>query len=176
MHRLFLALSVPRPLADELEKTQNGVDRIRWVPRENLHCTLRFIGEVERHVAADIVDALAGFSGRTVAYHVDGVGIFDNQSRGQLWARLAPKEPLAALHAKLDRLLQRCGLRPEGRAYLPHITLGRWSGGFVDATHWAAQHAGLTSPDVTAGCVTLYESQLGRHGPTYQALADYRLS
>ena len=76
--------------------------------------------------------------------------------------------PLAAIHDKVDRLVQRCGLEPERRAYLPHVTLARWSGGAIDARGWIERWAGLASPSVTLDRMVLYESTLRADGPVHE--------
>ncbi|WP_265571164.1 RNA 2',3'-cyclic phosphodiesterase [Sphingomicrobium nitratireducens] len=175
MHRLFVALPLPPALVDALLDAMDGdPEGLRWVPEEQLHCTLRFIGPVERPLANEIADALAGCVVPSPTIAVDGVGIFDHRRHGALWARIVPKAALQPLHAKLDRMLVRLGLEPERRAFLPHVTLARWSGGAIDARGWAARHAGLTCAPVTVDRFTLFESRLGRHGPSYEAIREIR--
>ncbi|MCJ8191791.1 RNA 2',3'-cyclic phosphodiesterase [Sphingomicrobium aestuariivivum] len=176
MHRLFVALPLPEALVDALAPAlEGGPEGLRWLPEEQLHCTVRFIGEVERPVAADVVEALGDLRAPPLEVRVDGVGIFDHRRRGALWARLVPKAPLDALHEKVDRAVQRCGLPPERRAYLPHVTLARWSGGAVDARQWAGRWAGLASRTVTIERFTLFESELTRMGPHYEVVESYSL-
>lgn len=83
-----------------------------WQDDEQLHVTLRFIGEVERRVAEDIADALITLRAPMVTLRLAGVGHFDHGPRGALFARVAPRPPLEALHGKVDRLLVRIGLEP----------------------------------------------------------------
>lgn len=171
MHRLFIALPLPEELIVPcLEAMDEAVRGVRWVAEENLHCTLRFIGEVDRHQANDIAEMLGNFTAPRPSVTLDGVGIFDHGRHGALWARLSPKMELVRLHDKLDRMLQSVGLPADRRAYLPHITLGRWSDGTINATDWAARWAGLASPLVPLDRFCLFESRLGRHGPTYQEM------
>jgi 2'-5' RNA ligase len=94
-----------------------------------------------------------------------------------LWARVEPKEPLAALAAKVERVCQQAGLEPERRAFHPHITLARWKGrrtrevaAFLDCTR------GLASELFEVTEFTLFESHLSRHGAHYEAVATYPLS
>ncbi|WP_265561967.1 RNA 2',3'-cyclic phosphodiesterase [Sphingomicrobium arenosum] len=176
MHRLFVAFLLPEPLIEAVAPAmEGGPEGIRWVPEDDLHCTLRFIGEIERPMAEDVAEALQGMRAPSLEVHIDGVGVFDHQRHGALFARLAPKEPLRALHDKVDRALQRCGLQPERRAYLPHITLARWSGGPIDAQPWAERWAGLSSNSVRLDHFTLFESRLSQRGPSYTAVLDQPL-
>lgn len=167
MIRLFVALPCPPALENALIETQDGIAGMRWVPVENLHCTLRFIGEVERPVAEDIAVALEAISASPPLVRLAGVGVFDHGRNGSVWARVAPKEPLEALHRKIDRAIVRCGLPPERRAFIPHITLGRWSRGAVDGARWADRWAGLEAGPIAIDRFHLFESILGSDGPTY---------
>lgn len=175
MIRLFVALPCPIDLEDPLLDAQRGVEGMRWVPVENLHVTLRFIGEVQRPVAEDIVAALDDVRSPAPAMTLSGVGVFDHGRSGSVWARVAPKEPLEALHRKIDRAFVRCGLEPERRAFIPHITLGRWSRGAVILDNWKDRFAGLDSKPARVDRFTLYQSTLGGEGPVYDAVADYPL-
>ena len=167
MIRLFVALPCPEELEDLLGDVQDGIEGMRWVPTENLHCTLRFIGEVERPQADDIAAALEHLNAAAPTIAVTGVGVFDHTYNGAVWARVGPKEPLEALHRKIDRAIVSTGLVSERRAFIPHITLGRWSRGAVDVRAWADRNAGLTSDPIRIPEFTLYESILGHDGPTY---------
>src|SRR5438067_5683754 len=126
MHRLFVAIRPPPAVRAHLLALMGGVGGARWQGDEQLHLTLRFIGEVDRHRAADIDAALAGIVHPPFEAAIDGVGSFERRGApAALWAGVAPQEPLRTLHKKVDQAIVRTGLPPEGRAYLPHITLAR---------------------------------------------------
>lgn len=176
MHRLFLALRPPPPIREAcLDAMARGPAGWAWQDEEQLHLTLRFIGQVERPVAEELATALGSLHAPAPTIQLAGVGHFDHGPRSVLFARVAPREPLAALHDKLDRLLVRCGLEPERRAFLPHITLARSRGHAEHPDLWIEARAGLASAPVTIDHVTLYESHLGRHGPSYEPIARYPL-
>ena len=174
MIRLFTALSLPDELRPRLAALGSGIDGARWVEPENLHITLRFIGEVDRHRANDIADLLAGIRFAPFDVRIEGLGSFDRKGVvDTLWAGVQPRDPLAQLHRKVDRACVRAGLAPEGRAYLPHVTLARFgrSGGLVDG--FLAVHAGLSSPAFRVDGFSLFESRIGHDGARYEAVADY---
>lgn len=154
-----------------------GVPGARWQDDGQLHATIRYIGEVDGRTAEAIAEALAGLQARTIEAAIDGVGVFhDRRDRvNAIWAGLRPREPLEALHNKVDRALVRLGLEPERRAYLPHITLARLSGS-DDAAGFLAQHAALASPRFRMATLTLFESHLGGEGAIYEAVAEYPLA
>src|SRR4051812_12750662 len=93
----------------------------RWQDDEQLHLTLRFIGEVDRPVADDLADALSQIRAEPFAVRVKGVGRFEQRNSGALWAGVEPKEAVAALASKIERACIAVGLEPERRAFHPHI-------------------------------------------------------
>jgi RNA 2',3'-cyclic 3'-phosphodiesterase len=177
MHRLFVGLSLPASIRDQLSILMTGVNNARWQDDEQLHVTLRFIGEVERLVAEDIAGALTSVRAPRLTLRLSGVGRFDSGGRvNALWAGLSPREAITALHRKLDATLVRIGLAPERRAYLPHITIARLnrSAGPTDA--WLVHHATLTSEPFELKHFVLFESHLNAAGAAYDAVMRYPLS
>jgi 2'-5' RNA ligase len=154
MHRLFVAIRPPEPIRDLLIDAMDDSPDLRWAGDEQLHLTLRFIGEVERPLANDIADALAAIRFPAFELRVAGVGRFDRRSGGALWAAAEPRKPVTELAAKVDRACVAAGLEPERRAFHPHITLPRRS---VDR-------------------FTLFESHLSRHGAHYEEIAEFELA
>ena len=128
MHRLFVAIRPPEAIRDLLVDAMDDSPELRWVGDEQLHLTLRFIGEVERPVADDLAAALAPLRFERFDLRINGVGRFDQKRGGALWAGVEPKAPVAALAAKVERACQSVGIEPERRAFHPHITLARWKG------------------------------------------------
>jgi 2'-5' RNA ligase len=176
MHRLFVAIRPPEPIRDLLLDAMDDSADFRWQDEEQLHITLRFVGEVDRPVGDDLASALTRVRADRFTIRVSGVRRFEQRSSGALWAGLEPKEPLAALAAKIERACQSVGLDPERRAFHPHITLARWKGrrsrevaGFLERTR------GLVSDPFEVDEFTLFESHLSRHGALYEAVADYPL-
>lgn len=156
-----------------------GVPMARWQDDEQLHCTLRFLGELDRPQAEDVAAALAGVHAPAPSVRIAGVGRFAHKGRTDtLWAGLAPTEALHHLARKVDQACLRAGLPPEPRAYLPHVTLARLprSAGLVpEIDGWLAVHAGLASPVFTMPHLVLYRSELGHGGATYEAVVRWPL-
>ena len=175
MHRLFVALRPPRAMRDALLAMMGGVAHARWQTADQLHLTLRFIGDVDRHQAEDIAAALGAVHHPAFMLALDGTGQFDRKGRTDtLWVGISPQESVRLLHNKIDRALQRVGVPPETRAFLPHITIARFGrgggavGGFMEAGAVPAVSAEI-------GEFRLYESVLGNAGSTYSVIARYPL-
>jgi len=176
MHRLFVAIRPPEEVRDLLIDAMDDSADFRWQNDDQLHLTLRFVGEVERPVAEDLAAALVAVRFPAFELRVRGTGRFEQRNSGALWAGVEPKEAVSVLAAKVERLCQSIGLDAERRAFHPHITLARWKGrrsrevaGFLDRTR------GLSSEPFTVDRFLLYESRLSRHGAHYEEAASYAL-
>ena len=175
MHRLFVAIRPPEEVREELLDLMEGVPGLRWQSDEQLHLTLRFIGEVERPLAEDIAGELGRIRFDPFEIAIDGMGRFDQRRGGALWAGVTPKEQLKALAQKVDRACQSAGVPPERRAFHPHITLARWSRAAPDLAPFIERHGNLRSDPWTAEDFILYESRLSRDGAHYEPIANYAL-
>ncbi|MEO5772715.1 MAG: RNA 2',3'-cyclic phosphodiesterase [Sphingomicrobium sp.] len=177
MHRLFVAIRPPDFVRDLLVDAMADSPDLRWVPDDNIHLTLRFIGEVERPLAEDVAAALATL--RSPAFHlrISGVGQFARRSGGALWAAVEPRDSVAALAAKVERACVTAGLPAERRAFHSHITLARWNGRATPAVEaFLTRNRALASEPFAVKAFTLFESRLSRHGAHYEPVAEYALT
>jgi 2'-5' RNA ligase len=153
-----------------------GIGGARWQSDEQIHLTLRFIGEVDRHTARDVDAALAGLHHPGFSIAVSGIGIFER--RGQIetvWAGVSPQEPVKALHNKVDQALARVGIAAERRAYLPHITLARLGRASGPVRDFVAGHGGLATHTFNVERFGLYESRLTPDRAVYLPVEEYPL-
>ena len=176
MHRLFVAIRPPEKIRDLLLDAMDDSADFRWQDDEQLHLTLRFVGEVERPVGDDLAAELGRIHSSPFELRITGTGRFEQRSSGALWAGVEPKAPLAALAAKVERACLAVGLGPERRVFHPHISLARWKGRrdhevarFLDRTR------GLSSDPFEVRDFILFESRLSRHGAHYEEVAAYSL-
>jgi 2'-5' RNA ligase len=175
-HRLFVALRPPRPIRDLLRAAMHGISAARWQDDDQLHLTLRFIGEVDRHRAEDIAAALGALHAPAISARIAGVGLFDRKGQPHMvWAAVEPMAALAGLHRKVDQLLARVGVAAETRAFVPHITLARLNRGAGPVAPFLAQSSELASASFDFTHVILYESELARGGSRYHPVARYPL-
>ena len=176
MHRLFIAIRPPDDVRRQLLGLMGGLHDLRWQNDNQLHLTLRFIGEVDRPVADDIAAALQTIRFDRFSIALEGVGKFEKRRQGALWAGVQPKDALKALAAKVERACQSAGVEPEQRAYRPHITLARWSGRVPELGRFLERHAGLASEPWEVGEFILFESRLGQGGAHYEPKVEYPLA
>jgi RNA 2',3'-cyclic 3'-phosphodiesterase len=175
MHRLFVAVRPPENIREQLLDLMEGVPDLRWQADEQLHLTLRFIGEVARPVAEDIAASLERIRFERFSLQLDGAGKFEKHRGGALWAGVRPKDPLKALNGKVERACQAAGLAAEQRAFHPHITLARWRGRAPGVDRFLERHGGLGSESWQVREFILYESRLGQGGAHYEAVERYGL-
>jgi 2'-5' RNA ligase len=176
MHRLFVAIRPPPDIRDLLLDAMDDSADFRWQSDDQLHLTLRFIGEVERTLGDDIASALATARGPSFDLRLTGLGAFDHRGGGALWAGVEPEEPVRALASRVERICQSAGLAAERRAFKPHITIARWSGRRSREARAFLDGRSLNSAPFTVDRFILFESRLSRHGAHYEAVEEYPLS
>lgn len=176
MPRVFVALRPPRPVRDALAATYGGVEGARWQSDEQLHLTLRFVGDVDMRTADELVQALSGVRERGLTLTVQGAGHFESRGKpNALWAAIAPCPALNALQASVEKARRSLGLPPEPRAFVPHVTLARLVSRTMGAGDWLARHGNLAAPTWPVTSFGLYESTLHPSGSRYTAIDHFPL-
>lgn len=175
--RLFVALPLPEELRDRLAALAHGIPTARWLPAENLHLTLRFIGEVDGRQARDVDAALAQLRMPCFPVVLAGIDYFGNSGKARaLWVGVDPNPELERLQAKIEVAVQRAGLPPEGRKFKPHVTLARFKGNpGAKLQHFLTRNALFRGEPFEADEFVLYSSFLGRDGAIHTPEASYRL-
>jgi 2'-5' RNA ligase len=183
--RCFTAIALPRAIKESLAETQailrdSGV-RAAWTLPDQLHLTLRYLGEIPDEWAAGFAERMLEALADEPAFelHARGAGCFpDEFDPAVVWAGVSGGDDrLARLNAIAEAEAQRAGCSPEPRPFYPHITLGRIHGpyglaGFHEAL---AEARRLDAGAFRVSRVTLYESRLRRGGPVYAKLEEFKL-
>lgn len=158
---------------------------VKWVRPENIHLSLKFLGEVETGRAAELQTALQRAAGgqhepRPLTLQITGFGVFPDYHRPTvLWAGVTPEPGLELLQHRVEQAFAPLGFPTEARAFRPHVTLARAS---RDAK--AREFAGLQEvldgiefdETVSVSEVDLMQSTLKPEGPVYQVKYHERLS
>ena len=176
--RLFVALDLPWTLRETLSGLCGGLPGADWVAPDDLHLTLRFIGETGRVLAEEVDLALHALRGRRFELTLSGVGVFDDRGRPtKIWAGIARNDRLDHLQAKIETALQRAGVAASRRRFQPHVTLARVDG-VPDAAlgGWVQAHNLLRTEPVPMDRFTLFSSQPGPDRPVYTAEVEYELA
>ena len=182
--RLFVAITPPSPVLDELEAAVEPLRAarpgLRWTGRQAWHVTLAFLGEVGEDAAPALGPRLQRAAGRhpSLSLSFGGAGAFPSPARARvLWTGIAgDRRALAELAMSVAAGARRAGAPPpdEGRRFRPHVTLARCRepadvGPLVEAM------SGYEGAPWTAGEIHLIRSHLGAAAPRYETTGTWPL-
>lgn len=181
--RTFVAIEISEKARKALAKTIDGLrrelGRLAWVKAENLHLTLKFLGEVGANDVMAIDSALSAVAKETTAfgYEIEGLGVFPDSRRARvLWAGLhGGEKALPALAGRVDATLAALGFKREKRPFSAHITIARVRRPVAAERLEAAlgRYAGEFFGDEWVEGFVLMESTLARGGSIYTPLARF---
>jgi len=179
--RLFVALEIPSAMRENLAallKTLRAVSpQTRWVRPENLHVTLKFIGEAPEAKLAAIRSALAGArSDQPVTVDFRGLGFFPNDKHPRVfWAGIEASPNLKTLAADIDNGTEKLGIPREQRTFSPHLTLARFEPPGLPEKLRSAIHENATRNFGTLRATKfhLIESKLKPSGAEYTTLESF---
>lgn len=169
-------------LRDEIEHLRRAAPHVAWVAAENLHVTLKFLGNVEpgllRGISGSLEEAVREAS--PFDLEIRGLGAFPSPSRPRVvWAGLAAgRELMAALAERVERALEPLGFPGEDRPFSPHVTLGRVREPRKDPRLARLIEAGdaLEFGVVRVDSVWLMRSDLSPRGARYSEIAVVSIS
>lgn len=177
MPRLFVAVDLPVNIREELALLCCGLPGARWIDPDQMHLTLRFIGEVDGALFKDVREALTEVHCEPFAMQLDGIGFFP--PRGQprvVWVGIKKSEQLAQLRNRVESALVRAGLEQEGRKYSPHITLARLNNTPASKIGAFLVHNGLfMTEEFSVNEFLLYSSVLNSKGAKHFREEGYSL-
>ncbi|HCJ09555.1 MAG TPA: RNA 2',3'-cyclic phosphodiesterase [Clostridiales bacterium] len=159
---------------------RSGAD-VKWVSPENLHLTLKFLGDVPPGDVPEVASALELAVGGEAPFRVRlaGLGAFPSLSRPRVvWVGVGEgRERLEALAGRVDERLAEVGFPRERRRFSAHITLGRCrsSRNLAELKTALAERRNYTGPEFTVSRVVLFSSVLRPTGPIYTPLAIFPL-
>src|SRR6267154_1438045 len=180
-YRLFVALEIPSAVRESLAdllKTLRAVSlRTRWVRPENLHVTLKFIGEVPEAKSSAIRGALAGVrSEQPVTLDFRGLGFFSNEKHPRVfWAGIEASPNLKFLAAEIESAMEKVGIPREQRPFSPHLTLARFEPPRLPEKLRGAihEHAARDFGSLRTNQFHLIESKLKSSGAEYTTVESF---
>ena len=177
MHRLFIAIDLSDEDKKRIGSICYGLPETRWIPEEQIHLTLRFIGEVDGAAYRRIIDALGEVRSEPFELKVRGIGHFPPRRTPRvLWLGLDKREALLQLRRRIEAKLQQTGLAPEGRKFSPHITIARFKNPpLTKVASFMAAHNLFELPAFRAEEFHLYSSHLTSSGAIHTIEASYPL-
>ncbi|MBN9021740.1 MAG: RNA 2',3'-cyclic phosphodiesterase [Rhizobiales bacterium] len=176
MPRLFTGIEIPGEIGDRLSLLRGGLPGARWIDRDNYHITLRFVGDVDMDVANDMADTLGGINRASFDVAIDGIIAFGSKKPHAIVARIQPSRELLELQAEHERRMQRIGLPPEQRKYIPHITLARLRGASSrDVADYLSLRGGFSTGPFAVDHFVLFSSRNSVGGGPYVVEEEYAL-
>jgi 2'-5' RNA ligase len=176
--RLFVAILPTEPVRRALARLMVGPDEVKWERPEQLHLTLRFIGNVALEDEPKITTALRRVTVRPFFLETAGVGGFPPRGHPQvLWAGVGRGHPLLhQLRQQVDDFLLTTQVPFELRAFQPHFTLGRTGAATpVSITHWLKRHRDFLGPVWPVAAFHLVASRLTPAGAVHHVVESFPL-
>jgi 2'-5' RNA ligase len=182
--RTFIAVDFPPEIISKVAKiieyfkTQTPEKAMKWVPVENLHLTVKFLGDVPEARLEQVENIISGSLKGIPPFKVEvgGLGIHPNKHKPRvIWLNIACEQTLMDIHQNLNHALADAGIEPDNRVYSPHLTIARIRDQTVKETR---QGIGRTLAEfkvdklgeVTINEVILYKSELTRAAPVYSPI------
>ena len=177
MPRLFTAIEVPVSIAQQLALLQCGLPGARWIERENLHITLRFIGDIENPMANELIHALERVKSASLSLKLENLDVFGGSKPHSLFASVKRNSALLDLQGEQERICQSIGLEPEGRKYKPHVTIARIRGAKTnDIAKYLSGNGGFQTPSFSVDRFVLLSSRSSVGGGPYGEEVSYQLT
>jgi 2'-5' RNA ligase len=182
--RVFIAIEINPEIRHKLDEfilqlKVNKIKSVRWVPIDNIHLTLKFIGEIDINREEQIIQVLkkVTLGQKPFTVEVCGSGVFPNIRKPRvIWVGIKAPLNLAKLHQELDQDLSILGLPPEKGEFTPHLTIARISQNSTETEYQILAHAlSRIQADLMGAfpvkSVALFQSILSPAGAVYHALA-----
>jgi len=187
--RVFIAIDIDEVIRQDLADLQNELQSkadikksdAKWVNPQNVHLTLKFLGEIKDAQVVDVCNITKEVAGRHEKFKIDyeTVGYFGGRSARVLWVGVGPaRDQLLALQQDLEGQLAKAGWPREDRKFSGHLTLCRVrnsKAGFTLA-ELTEEYKDFSLGTISADSVCVYESELTPKGPIYTVLGNYELA
>lgn len=183
--RTFIAIELPQEIRNILSNAQDELRQaradVKWVKPENIHLTLKFLGEINQDLSKQICLVLNEIARRNSCFtvYLSGFGAFPKlQYPRVIWAGLSNDQPVIEIAKDLEKELLELGLPAESRAFNSHITLGRVRSGknrgvlIERLERLNKELCSTTPPEFKVTAFTLFKSTLTPTGPIYEALLN----
>jgi RNA 2',3'-cyclic 3'-phosphodiesterase len=187
--RSFIAVELPGEVKQSLAGLQaklkaSGITALKWVEPQNIHLTLKFLGDIDTGAISGITAAIEVAAGSVHPFTitVSELGVFPSLKRVRVvWVGLNGEiEKLNSLQKNIEAGLTPLGIPPEGRGFSPHLTIARVRdyarpeeieklGRIIEKTAYDTKH------NVPVNAVNLMQSQLTREGPIYTKISTILL-
>ena len=168
MPRLFTGIELPSDVRTWLSLLSAPIAGAKWVAADDLHLTLRFLGDVDHRTADEFIDRIGPFRVEPFELRLTGLGSFGGHRPDALWVGAEPKPVLARLHQVHEREARAVGLEADSRAFVPHVTLARLRGTRPEpVARFIESHGRLVIPAFRVSRLAVFSSRPGTGGGPY---------
>lgn len=177
MIRLFIAIDIPEAVRMEVEGMGRSIANTRPVPADQLHLTLKFIGEVEGSRLLDIREALTEIFIPKFSISLKGVGTFPPRGIPRiLWVGIDTGEHLLPLRNSIEKTLAVINIPRERKKYIPHLTIARLKNCSIHhLQQFLAGNAFFQTAEFAVESFHLYSSRLTQKGAQHTIERSYPL-
>jgi RNA 2',3'-cyclic 3'-phosphodiesterase len=174
MMRLFTGLELPYDVSLDLEFMKGGIAGARWMDRPDFHITLRFIGDIDERTGRDLALGLSEQEVRPFSITLKGIDVFGGNKPHAIIAHVEENAELRRMQMAQERICQSMGLAPEGRKFIPHVTLARLRDADPKALRmFIESHALYRSRTFEVTRFVLFSSKPSRGGGPYAVEETY---
>ncbi|MEW6189455.1 MAG: RNA 2',3'-cyclic phosphodiesterase [Actinomycetota bacterium] len=183
MLRLFIAVELPPDLQRKLSSVKNEMKKVKdakWVEPQNLHLTLKFLGNCSEEKVSTIIESVASCvkNAKPFAFKLNGLGCFPSNKRARVfWIGIKEgEEDLIKLQQFVEEALKPLGFKKEERAFHAHVTLARLRRPQDMRLGIASiETEEFSTPFIQVKSITLFQSRLTPSGPIYSEIAKIPL-
>jgi RNA 2',3'-cyclic 3'-phosphodiesterase len=177
MPRLFTAIEIPKDIALRLSMLRAPIRGAHWIAPEDMHLTLRFVGDISNATADEFAGLIADIACEPFELSVFGLGAFGGQHPTAVYAAVKPSPALEALQRSHDRAARAAGIEADPRPFVPHVTLARMRGAKPGpVAEFLGQHGGLTFPPFRVEQCVLFSARPGTGGGPYAVEEVYEFA
>lgn len=186
--RTFIAIVLSEEIKDFLVKLQEKLKAsnadVKWVKKEGIHLTLKFLGNVEQKKIDEIIKIINNISNHMASFQLElgSIGAFPKKEIPRvIWVDLSKgDEETKAIAQKLEEEIAKLGIPKEKRAFSSHITLGRVKTSLnrkqlIEQLNYLQANPLKEKPKYKVEKITLFKSTLTPTGPIYQVLYEGNL-
>jgi len=183
--RTFIAIDLDKGIKEALsaliDQLKERSKNIRWIRREAMHLTLKFLGEIKEEKVPETENTLEKVvrNYQPFSLKIKGTGYFPLKKKSPrvLWTGVEADETLPSLQQKLESELEKIGFPREKREFHPHLTLGRVKvpSSVQETVRELERHKELVFGEMTVNKITFFQSILKPSGAEYKALSEYQL-
>jgi len=186
--RVFIAIDIDEVIRKDLADLQSELQckaalkkgDVKWVEPENIHLTLKFLGEIKDDKVAEVCNIVKDVATRYKSFEVEveSVGAFGGRSARVLWVGAGLRnENLLRLQTDLEQRLAAAGWPPEARQFSGHLTLCRVKrpAAGITLAQMVETYQDFKLGTTLVDSLCVYQSQLTPKGPVYTVLGNYKL-